>query len=284
MTTANYLCYNGEFYQEDEFLFSSDNRAFLYGDSIFETIRSRGTQLYYINEHLRRLRNAMDVLSYDVPRNLEESIKNKIALLIHKNKLFKSNRIRISIFRNSGGLYTPTNNSLSYLIQIWEIDDNSYKLNKKGLNIGVYSDFRSEYTPISQFKTGNSSQYTMAGLYAKQNRLDEVALLSNDGYISETISSNIFVIKNGVLQTPSIKHGGIDGIIKDQIIQMAAKKGMVCYEDADLRISDLENADEIFITNSIQGIKWVVAFGSRRYFNKITKKLSEELNNTNHTD
>ena len=278
MNTVEKICLNGKLYSKDELLFGAGNRAFRYGDSLFETIHANGTEIQFLPEHLNRLTRGMDCLGMIIPSGFREKIKKDIIFLINKNKAFAGTRIRLSVFRKDGGLYTPTDNSISYLIETSVLENAHYVLNRKGLIIGVFDDMRKSYNLVSQYKTGNSLPFILAANYRKSMNWDDCLLLNERGNIVESISSNLFLVKDGVLMTPSIENGGVSGIMRKQIIEIAANLNITVFDDCNLNHETILSADEIFLTNAISGIQWVVAYQQRRYFNKTAKLLIEELN------
>lgn len=278
MNTIEKVCLDGKLYSKDELLFNASNRAFRYGDSLFETIHANGTELQFLPEHLNRLTRGMDCLGMIIPSGFHQNIKKNIIFLINKNKAFAGTRIRLSVFRKNGGLYTPTDNSISYLIETLVLENAQYTLNRKGLIIGIYDEMRKSYNLASQYKTGNSLPFILAANYRKKMNWDDCLLLNERGNIVESTNSNIFLVKNGVLMTPSIENGGVSGIMREQIIEIATSLNITVFDDCNLNQENILNADEIFLTNAIRGIQWVVAYQQRRYFNKIAKLLIEELN------
>tara|TARA_R110001583_G_scaffold25760_8_gene93129 strand:+ start:5812 stop:6666 length:855 start_codon:yes stop_codon:yes gene_type:complete len=275
---SHQLCYNGEFYSDDTVLFSADNRAFRYGDSLFETIHTNGTQVQFFNEHIERLTLGMKQLGMEIPENFHETIEKNIKRLITKNKSFLGTRIRLCVFRNSGGLYTPTTNSISYLIESSKLEEPKYFLNKKGLKIGLFDTYKKTSNSLSGFKTGNSLPFILAGLHKDEMKWDDCLLINERQNLVESVSSNLFVVKDGILFTPSVESGAVNGIMREQIIQIALNLGITVYDDCIIKSKQLEEADEIFLTNAIVGIRWVVAYGERRYFNRSAKILIDELN------
>ena len=275
---SHQLSYNGEFYSEDAALFTADNRAFRYGDSLFETIHCNGTQVQFFDEHIERLKLGMNQLGMEIPNNFPETIEINIKSLITKNKSFLGTRIRLSVFRNSGGLYTPNTNSISYLIECSKLEDPKYFLNKKGLKIGLFDTYKKTSNSLSAFKTGNSLPFILAGLHKSEMKWDDCLLINERQNLVESVSSNLFVVKDGILFTPSLESGAVNGIMREQIIQIALDLGMTVYDDCIMKSEQLLEADEIFLTNAIVGIRWVVAYGERRYFNRSAKVLIEELN------
>lgn len=275
---SHQIFYNGEFYSENTALFSANNRAFRYGDSLFETIHTNGTQIQFFQEHIERLSLGMKQLNMEIPVNFHDTIEKNIKRLITKNKSFLGTRIRLSVFRNPGGLYTPTNNSISYLIESSKLEKPEYYLNKKGLQIGLFDTYKKTSNSLSRFKTGNSLPFILAGLHKEEMKWDDCLLINERQNLVETVSSNLFVVKDGILFTPSVESGAVNGIMREQIIQIALDLGITVYDDCIIKPEELMDADEIFLTNAITGIRWVVAYGERRYFNRSAKVLIEELN------
>jgi branched-chain amino acid aminotransferase len=117
----------------------------------------------------------------------------------------------------------------------------------------------------------------MAGIFKMQHGLDECILVNDKGAITEAISSNIFAVKNGVLYTSPISDGCIDGVMRKKIIEIAEANRIAVYELSIMQ-NVLLGADELFLTNAINGIRWVVAYKQKRYFNNTAKKLLEKLN------
>ncbi|MDQ2177555.1 aminotransferase class IV [Marinifilum sp. D714] len=278
MSHNEYINLNGELFPKDSPVFGAENRAFRYGDSLFETIHSNGTEIQFFDQHLDRLIMGMKTIGMIVPENFRDKLKINITYLINKNKSFAGTRIRLSVFRNDGGLYTPTDNTVSYLIETSRLEEDQYVINKKGLKIDIYKDCRKSSDIISQFKTGNSLLFIMAGNYKNRMHLDDCLILNERGNPIESISSSLFIVKNDILMTPSIESGAVSGIMREQLIETALKLNMTVYDDCMITVNDLLEADEIFLSNAISGIRWVVAFRDRRYFNKTAKLLLEELN------
>nr|WP_320118387.1 aminotransferase class IV [uncultured Marinifilum sp.] len=278
MNIVEYISLNGELFLKDEAIFGAANRAFRYGDSLFETIHANGTEIQFLEDHLKRLCKGMETLGMIIPVNFHEKIRKDITYLINKNKAFCGSRIRLSVFRNDGGLYTPNNNNISYLIETSPLKFDKYQLNKKGLKIGIYTDVKKTSSVISKFKTGNSLPFIMAANHKLKMNLDDCLLINERENIVESTSSNVFIVKNNLLMTPGIDCGAVAGIMREQIIKTALNLNLTIYEDCDLTINDLYQADEIFLSNAINGINWVVAFEDRRFFNKTAKILIEELN------
>ncbi|MDA3953032.1 MAG: aminotransferase class IV [Bacteroidales bacterium] len=279
MAINSFILYNGSYHYIDEFGLSFKNRAFCYGDALFETIHANGTEIQFFEDHIARLKYGMKILKMEVPTIIETGfIEKEIIKLLHKNKLYQGVRIRLSVFRNEGGKYTPTDNNISYLVETEYIDNDHYELNQKGLIIDIFKEIRKPVNVFSSLKSANALLYVMAGSYAKEKNLGDCILLNEKENIVEGISSNIFLVKGDVLSTPPLKDGPVAGIMRKQILKIADSNGLkINFEDS-LNETHLLSADEVFLTNSISGIRWVLAYKDRRYFSNIAHQFIEKLN------
>ncbi len=279
MPVNSFILYNGEYHFCDDFGLSYKNRPFCYGDGLFETMHANGTEIQFFDDHLTRLQYGMDILKMKIPSKIESGqIEKEIIKLLHKNKLYQGVRIRLSVFRNEGGKYTPTDNSVSYLVETEYIKNAHYELNKKGIVIDIFNDIKKPINPFANIKSSNSLLFVMAGIYAKEKNLGDCILLNGKSNIIEGISSNIFLIKGDAISTPPLKDGPVAGVMRKQILKIADSHSLNVKFETSLNETDLLNADEIFFTNSISGIRWVLAYKNKRYFNHIARQFIDKLN------
>ncbi len=273
-----FICLNGEMLPAGKPSIVHVNRAFCYGDALFETIHANGTKLQFFQEHYERLEKSMIKLRMKKSSQLEvNALESAIVRLLNKNHLYQGVRVRLTVFRNSGGFYTPETNDCSFLAETIPLPHDQYHLNEKGLKAGMFTTLRKHPDELSNLKTANSLIYIMAGLHKKEAGVDECIILNTHDRLAECISSNIFIKKGGTLYTPELDEGCVEGIMRSQIIRVAGQEGMECKESQISEI-DLLQADEFFITNSITGIQWVVAYRQKRYFSKTARMLITSLN------
>ena len=281
MENIQYLSYNGKIIEEGEFSIASNNRALQYGDGIFETMHASGSKVLFFYDHLERLIRSMKILKMEVPVKFTVDtmgLQKEISKLLIKNKLFKGSRVRMSVIRQSGGFYAPTTNETDYMIQCSSLPTDSYEFNAKGLYVDLYDEIPKPINYLSRLKTISSMIFVMAGVYKIENQLDECILINTKGNIIEGISSNIFIVKENSIYTPSLREGCLAGIMRQKVIEIARKMGLTVQDEAVMKIEDLMAADEIFFTNAVNGIRWVMGFKQRRYYNKVSNSLSDALN------
>ncbi len=274
----SYCILNGHLISVYEPSVTFKNRCFRYGDGLFETIRLTNNKIMFLADHITRLKLGMTVLRMNVPAEFRtDGIFELINELLNKNEIGSEGRIRITVFRNEGGYYTPEDNSISFLIEAENITEKGYQMNQKGLWVDIYSDIKKQLNKLSNIKTCNSLLYVMAGLAKQSMSLDDCLLVNEQGNICEAISSNIFVVKNGTLFTPPLSEGCIAGIMRKRILQLAQQHKILYFENP-ITINTLMNGDEVFLTNSIMGIQWVGQFKHKYYTNQTALQLNDKLN------
>ena len=273
-----YILHNDQFIAIDQAILTARNRGFRYGDGLFESMRMSGGKLKFAELHADRLQAGMNALKMEGGILFDDYfLKQKTAELCKRNKLKDNVRFRLSVYREGEGLYTPDGNKSGYVLEAGPLAAGGYELNKKGLIINVYDEITKPINKLSTYKTSNSLLYVMAGLYKQQNRLDEAFILNQHGFLCESISSNVFVIYDKQIYTPALSEGCIAGVMRN-VVMKVAKTNQIPVIEAQINPEVLNEADEVFITNATSGIRWVMGYGKKRYFNEITKSLSSLLN------
>lgn len=272
------VIHNGDHRDSSTFELRTVDRAFLYGDGCFETIRIIDGAPVFLNEHVERAKKTLRFLGIEEPEILNPSMLHSlIANLCVRNKIIADGKCRITLWRNSGGLYSPTSDSCQYLISCENLDTSGFTLNPKGLTIDVYQGTTINPAPLSSYKTINALPYVLAAKWAKEVGVDDVVLTDPNMNLIEATSSNLFLLIEGSLITPDLKHGGLYGTMRGQILKMANSFGIETKQ-IDVRTHHLQLADEVFLTNAISGIKWVSAYKNKRYFKRLSTRIINELN------
>lgn len=276
---APYISYNGNILPEYNSVLPFQNRSFRYGDGFFETIRVGEGKILWADRHYQRVIKSAKLLGMKLaegfsPGHFQDLIYE---LYIKNHPAGSSARVRFSFFRNPGGYYSPLDNQAGYFIESSVLENDKFELNKKGLMISVYPDLKKSMDFLSGVKSSSALLYVMAGLYCKNHNSDDCIILNNEGTVAEALSSNLFIVKDNELITPAADQGCVHGIMRSVILDIASELQIKAHEVI-LTTSDLEDADEIFLTNTIQGIQWVAGFRSRRYFKTMSTVLIKALN------
>lgn len=231
----------------------------------------------FLREHITRLKLGMTVLRMNLPAEfITENIYELIIQLLKHNSHAPNARIRLTVFRNEGGYYSPETNDISFLIESEELDG-GFSLNQKGLWVDVYADIKKSINKLSNIKSGSALLYVMAAISKQSMKLDECFLINENGTVCESISSNIFAVKNGTIYTAPLSEGCVAGVMRKQIMNLAHEHKILAFESP-LTTYTLLNADEIFLTNSIKGVQWVGQFKDKFYTNKMAQFFTDKLN------
>ncbi|MEL6863710.1 MAG: aminotransferase class IV [Bacteroidota bacterium] len=270
--------YNGLLKNLPDPLFSAHNRAFRYGDGLFESMRMFEGYIPLLDRHVYRLMKGLKTLRFELPAHYGlDFFQTEIQKLISTPI---SARIRLSVFRQAGGLYTPISNRPAFLIEAIPLESNRYEFAPEGLEIGLYTDHQLPCHPLSNLKASNSLIYVLASMYRKENGLGECILLNHKGWVAEGCSSNVFLVKKEALYTPPLSEGIIPGIMRELVIERSPLpvKQIPIYPD------ELETADEIFLTNAVQGIKWVKSYKNTTFNATVSKHISQLVNQHLHEE
>jgi len=272
----NSICFNGKIFSSDEPVLLASNRGYRYGDGLFETLKVQNGKIQLATYHFERLFSGLSLLKFETNKLFTiEKLEQEILQLCKKNECERLARVRLSVFRGNGGLYDEDKGS-QYLIECWPLIESINKLNENGLVIDLYPDAQKSCDTFSNIKSANFQPYSMAALYAKENKLNDCLVLNSLGNIADSTIANVFVIKGGIVFTPALSEGCVDGVMRRYLIEKTqAAKSRV--QERAVTIDDIRNADEIFLTNAIKGICWVKQFRNKLYSNEMTIKIYDQL-------
>jgi len=272
LMSKHFFCYNDNFYPEGTFVIGPDSRSLKYGDGVFETLMTNKGIIQLREYHFERLFYGMKTLQFEIPKYFTPIyLEDKILELCRKNKHNSFTRVRLMVFRGGNGLYDYKRNLPDYIIQTWNVE-HSQELNSNGLTIDIYPGAKKTCDKFANLKTNNFLPYVMAGLYAKQSKVNDCIVLNCFDRVCDTTIANIFIIKNDIIYTPPLSEGCIAGVMRRFIIEKLIESNFNIIEKL-LTIDELENADEVFVTNSIKGIRWVKQFRNIEYRNKNLKEI-----------
>lgn len=227
---------------------SVTNRAFSYGDALFETIIMRNDKVYYLEDHLERLQKGMYTLKMRLSiSDLIATISKNINDLISTNFSQRPEviRIKVQVVRQSGGFYTPASNEADLYVFVQKTEKPQEIVKRQ---VQVSDTVRLNFSLYSLFKTCNSLPYILASLEKQEKNTDDLILLDNKSNIGELTAMNLFWIKDEILYTPSLQTGCLAGIMRKQIIKYANKSNIELKEGLYL-LDALKSADFVFGTN-----------------------------------
>ena len=279
MTKAKYLCLNGEFRLAAEPVLLAGNRAFRYGDALFENIHGWSTEAQFLEKHHSRLIRSMAILGMEVPERFTlQTIAGLITGLLNRNKIFGGACIRLTVFREAGDNVMPDHQSVSFIIESEALATGKYTLNEKGYVIDVCQEYRRPTGILSGIKGTYYLPNVMTALFCEKYALDEAIMLNESGRITGSSGSNIFLVRESSLFTPVLGQGSIPGVMREIIIRLAMDAGLRVNDHSSLTPAVMDDADEVFFTNAVEGIRWAGAYRQRRFYKKTAQMLIRKLN------
>lgn len=274
MSRNRTLNLNGTIYATSN-LISTSNRAFQYGDAVFETIRFDEQPLFW-PDHYVRLLKAAALLGFDWPEKWSEDFFRYELVKTAKHNRFNSGRIRLTIFRQDGGFYRPLNDRCAYLIVYTPDTEGLYPL-KSTFKIGVFEDHLKYADDLSAVKTANALLYVLAARKASKQDWDEALILNHHKEPIESSSGNLWMVTNQMVITPPLEAGPIDGIMRKQILRLMTQY-QIPFEERIIRKHELKIAQEIWISNCIRGIQPVSHFDDLTFDNQVALQLRNLIN------
>jgi len=256
----SFICFNGKLHDAGTPVIPVSNRSYKWGDGIFETIRVKDGRIPLESYHFERLFLSLKLLQIDSAKLDQNSLVENIFQLCKANQCLESARVRLAVFREE-------TSGASYSIEAIPLSIDELKWKEKGLHIDIYPFARKSMDAIANIKTSSFLIYILAGQYAHENKLDDVIVLNTAGRICDTSRANLFLIRNSELYTPALREGCISGVMRRHVIEQMKKTGYRIHQ-SEITQEDLLNADEVFLTNAITGIRWVEIFHDKKYLSQ----------------
>jgi branched-chain amino acid aminotransferase len=228
-----------------------DNRAFHFGDGLFESLRIVNGRPCFVDPHWARLTTGAALLRITLPATVDRAgFERQILELIERSGI-RNGRCRFTLYRSGGGQYRPQTNAGGYSIELAPLDEPHHTLNDQGLMVDLWPEMRKPINELSRHKTLNCQYYIMAALWGQERGLDDALLQNERGNIIESSSGNLF-------------------------INLALANGVKVYE-CSLNPQNLLAADELFFTNAVRGIQWVGTYRTKRYTHRQSSMLMDLL-------
>lgn len=272
--------FNGELLKKEATFLNHQNRGLRYGDALFETFRVVNGKLIFWEDHYLRLMASMRMLRMEIPMNFTmEFLEEKVQDTLAANSLSDGPaRVRFSVFRKEGGLYLPETNHIAFIVEVTPLNSTFYILQDGPYEIELFKDFHVNRDMLATLKTNNKITNVVGSIFAQENGYQNCLLLNNTKQVVEGLNGNIFLIKGNLLKTPPLEDGCLNGIIRKKLIEIVDKLDSYEMKEASISPFELQKADELFLTNSIVGIRPITKYRKKEFENTVAKDLIGKLN------
>ncbi len=271
--------FNGNL-QENNTVITNNNRAYAYGDGLFETIKAVHGKLLFFEDHYFRLMASMRIMRMEIPMSFTlEFLQDEILKTIKANQSDTATcRVKLQVHRVEGGLYKPESNDVEFIVSVKALDQDFYLLNEGDYEVDLFKDFYVSPSLISTLKSNNKALNVVGSIYAKENNLDNCLLINTNKSVVEALNGNVFLVKGNTIKTPPLSDGCLKGIIRKQLIEIINLMEEYTLEEASISPFEIQKADEMFITNVITGIQPVSKYRKKQFATNVAKALLQKLN------
>lgn len=278
ITESNSINLNGQITESDKAVVSIQNRGLHYGDALFETLLvARGTVLFW-EDHYFRLMASMRILRMEIPMDFTmEFLKNEIDKTISFNTS-KTFRIKILVWRKSGGKYLPKTRMIDYAMLSEEIDFSEYKIENEPYEVELYKDFYVRKDLLSTLKTTNKIINVLGSIYAQENGYRNCLVLNDEKNVIEALNANLFMVNQNTITTPPLSEGCLNGIMRKQLSEIIESHPEFKLEERTISPFELQKADELFLSNVVFGIKPITKYRKKKYEQAVSGELLKQLN------
>lgn len=272
----SYYNHNGKLFEASESAISITNHSYRYGDGLFETMKLVNGNIPLADYHFERLFEGMKLLDFKIPVLFtKEKLLAEIKQLVEKNNCSNLARARLLVSRGNGGV-NDCDDHLQYTIECTAADENINRLNENGFIIDIFPDAIKSCDKFSNLKSSNYLSYVMAAKYARDNKLNDALILNQHNRICEASIANIFWIKNEKIYTPPLSEGCAAGVMRKFLLNKI-KNSAAQIEEKIVTEEILLNADELFLSNAVYGMRWIHQFKAKSYENKECLKIFQSI-------
>lgn len=257
------------------------DRGFLFGDSIYETVACVNGRLVFLDEHLDRLaRSARQVYMDLPPRAGIEAAMRETVLATGE----PSARVRVMVTRGAGGVDLDPRTAVgpNLVVIAQPLGAPTDAMMEEGVAVAVAKASRGAATGVDPtVKSGNylGSVLAIAEVRQRFPQANEALMCAGSGSLAEGATSNVFLVENGVVCTPGLEVGILNGVTRGKVLELARANGVPAREESFLAPTRLHSADEIFLTSAVRGILPVTSVEGRPVGNgkpgPVTRRLAQ---------
>lgn len=267
---GNMVNHNGKIVPGEALLVHASSRGLRYGDGLFDTGKILSGELELWAYHFERLYAGLQTLQFAIPADFTISyLKGEVLKLAKQNGHERLGRIRINVFRDE-------DQQLNFLIESFLLEQEFSPIDAPGLSLGIFPHGRKSMDAYSSLKSNNYLMYLMGATWAKTEGWGECLILNPFDRVADASVHNVFAIKGNTLLTPPLSEGGIAGVMRRHLLSKAPQWGWTTQE-IPLSPLDLEEADEVFLTNALAGMRFVKQLGKTTYGREAARVLYQDL-------
>ena len=269
MNIGKYTLVDGKFILSDDFRISYSDSICL---TITEKIRAVRTNMPFFSETLEIIRLKLELYNQTFPEFTEKEgteFKRQLERTLTKNKHFLGAVLHVNL--------RILNHKISYSIQSEKLTETDFELNEKGLYVATFGEIPKPISAISHLSAGSELFWNIAKAHNQDPLIDRILILDSQDHILEVPESNIYFIKDDRVYSPNMIFGAYLDITQPYVLEIVKSLNLKFNEDQPVSIQNMREADEVFIVNAVEGIRWIIGFEGKRYYNTTTRKILERF-------
>jgi branched-chain amino acid aminotransferase len=237
------------------------DHGFLFGDSVYETLRTHRHKPFLFTRHFARMERSARSVELTLPWTREETFSETRRVVDAAGSPHES-RIRITVTRGVGevGPDPSTYKSPNVIVIVTPLTELPESVFEAGVSVVISSYQRTFH--LADAKTGNLIRTVLAQREARMAGAFEAILLTPEGWVSDGITSNVYLVQGGKVHTPSREACSLEGITRGVVLELARLEGLEVVEGL-LHSSEIEGADEMFLTSTTREVVPIVRVGER---------------------
>ena len=267
MSKGKYILANGTFIPSDEYRISiQELDALLFS----EKIRAVRTSFPFFAETLDIIKLKLLLFNQLFPEFTDKGgtgLKRQLERTLTKNKLFLGAVFSVSFY--------SLNEKIQYSIESEKFEPTDFELNEKGLFIEVFDKIKKPSSSLSNLSLGSEIYWNIARNHIKSTMIDQLLLVNTEDHIIEALESNLYLINGDQIRGASCEHGAFLDISQPILFDIFSKLHLRYAENEAITIDDIRLAEEIMIVNAVEGIRWIVGFEGKRFFNHTIRKIND---------
>lgn len=270
---AMQVCFNGNFFSAGAPLLPVQNRSYKWGDGVFETAKVFRGRLLLEDLHFERLWVSLRLLGIKAGIDFtQDNLVAHVLELCQLNQCGENARIRLAVYRQE-------DDTAAYSIEAVPLPETVNQWQEEGQEIVLYPFARKSMDAFANLKSANFLPYVLAQRYAAERNVDDAIVLNAQNFLCDSSKANLFLLRGNNVYTPALHQGCVNGVMRRVVLEECKKLGYRVFQD-EVEESHLLTADEVFLTNAIQVIRWVRQYKTVRYKCTQTQKIFEAVSAT----
>ncbi len=270
--------FNGLLTQREQLKLTLHNRAFRFGDSLFEEIRIVGETILFWESHYFRLMAGMRLLRMQIPIHFDMEFLETEILKTCAFQKGEAHLIRLTICRKDNKNLLTKDQSVDFYIETTDETEAAFKLFEGRFEVDLYKDFYENTSLLSTIETSSNLIPILSKIFADENNLDECLILNANKNVIGASVGNLFLVKGYSVLTPPVEDGCKKGILRNEIIKLLKKSALYQLEETSISPFELQSGDELFLAHITFGIIPISKYRKKEYTRQTADYILENLN------